>query len=83
MAHTAYVYRTEIGQHPEYVGRVELETALQPQGLNSYVHRREKHVIHVDRIEPASSKSGDVTIPTVYGSNPEVPDPVQRSRKLA
>ena len=82
MAHTAYVYRTDSGQYPEYVGRVEFEAALQPEVINSFVHRRERHVIHIDRIEPADWKPGDETIPAVYGRSFSAPEPAQPLHKL-
>lgn len=82
MARTAYVYRTGIGSDPEYVGRVELEAAIEPGRLNSYVYRRERHVIHIDRIEPSGWTVDDETIPAVYGSDPEGPKQVQPWRKL-
>src|SRR5690348_12134621 len=82
MTHTAYVYRTDSGRSPEYVGKVELEAALQSESLNSYIHRRERHVIYVDRVEPSGWTLDDETIPTVYGRRPEGPKPPEPLRKL-
>ena len=82
MAHTAYVYRTDSSQGPEYVGRVELEDVIRAGRLNSYIHRREPHVIYVDRVEPADWTPNDETIPTVYGRSPEREKPVPRLHRL-
>ena len=82
MAHTAYVYRTDSSQGPEYVGGVELEEVIQAGRLNSYIHRRERHVIYVDRIEPSGWRLEDETIPTVYGRRPEREKPVPRLHRL-
>ena len=82
MARIAFLYRSLTGEFPEYVGKVELETALQSQSLNAYIHRRERHVIYVDRIEPSGWTLDDETIPTVYGRRPEGPKPAEPLHKL-
>ena len=82
MPHTAYVYRTDSAHPPTYVGRVELEDAVQPGRLNSYIHRRERHVIYVDRVEPSGWTLDDEAIPTVYGRSPERETPVRPLHRL-
>jgi hypothetical protein len=71
MVQTVYLYRVRAPE-PEYVGKVELESSLQLGRLNWYFHQRQRQVIRVDRIEPADWIAGTETIPTIYGSNPEL-----------
>jgi hypothetical protein len=80
MSQTAYLYRVET-RGPEYVGKVELEASLELNRPNWYFHQRQRHVIQVDRIEPAEWAHGIETIPTVYGSTPVLPKPVPPFRR--
>jgi len=67
MARSAFVYR--VGPSgPEYLGKKELDLPLRAEETNSYIHRRERHVVRVDRIEPVSWKPNSGVLPTVYVS---------------
>jgi len=67
MAQTAYLYSVGVSE-PEYLGKVELEASLQLGRPNWYVQQQQRHVIQVDRIEPAGWAPGTETVPTVYAS---------------
>ena len=80
MAQPAYLYSVGASE-PEYLGKVELEASLQLGRPNWYVQQRQRHVIQVDRIEPAGWAPGTETVPTVYASTPELPKPVPPARR--
>src|SRR5437660_1513762 len=67
MVQSAFVYETGPGS-PEYLGKKELDLPLQAEGTNSYIHQRERHVVHVDRTEPTAWKPNAGVLPTAYVS---------------
>ena len=89
MVQSAFVYR--VGHSgPEYLGKKELDLPLRAEETNSYIHRRERHVIRVDRIEPASWKPNSGVLPTVYvsaatvsGTSEREPMPRQRKKRAS
>ena len=52
MAQTALIYLIGLSG-PHYVGRLDFELPLRVNGTNSFIHRQQRHVVHIDRIEPA------------------------------
>jgi hypothetical protein len=71
MVQSAFVYR--VGPYgPEYLGKQELDLPLRAEETNSYIHRRERHVVRVDRIEPAGWEPQSDVLPTVYVSTTAV-----------
>ena len=77
MAQTALVYLIGLSG-PRYVGRLDFELPLRVNGTNSFIHRKQRHVVHIDRIEPAYWSSNLASIPTVYVSaitGPPKPEP--------
>ena len=85
MVQSAFVYR--VGPSgPEYLGKKELDLPLRAEETNSYIHRRERCVVRVDRIEPVSWKPNSGVLPTVYVSAATVSgtserEPIPRRRK--
>ena len=85
MVQSAFVYR--VGPSgPEYLGKKELDLPLRAEETNSYIHRRERCVVRVDRIEPVSWKPNSGVLPTVYVSAATVSgtsqrEPLPRRRK--
>jgi hypothetical protein len=67
MVQSAFVYKTgPVG--PEYLGKKEFDLPLRADDTNAYIHQRERHVVHVDRIEPTAWKPNSGVLPTVYVS---------------
>ena len=67
MVQSAFVYRVG-SSGSEYLGKRELDLPLRAEEINSYVHRRERQVVRVDRIEPVSWNPNSGVLPTVYVS---------------
>jgi len=67
MVQLAFIYR--VGPSgSEYLGKQELDLPLRAEEINSYIHRRERQVVRVDRIEPAGWEPQSDVLPTVYVS---------------
>ena len=67
MAQTALIYLIGLSG-PHYVGRLDFELPLRVNDTNSFIHRQQRHVVHIDRIEPAYWSPNLESIPTVYVS---------------
>jgi hypothetical protein len=67
MVQAAFVYKTGPAG-PEYLGKKEFDLPLRAEETNSYIHQRERQVVHVDRIEPTSWKPNSGLVPTAYVS---------------
>ena len=67
MVQSAFVYRAG-PSGLEYLGKKELDLPLRAEEPNSYIHQRERHLVRVDRIEPANWKPNSGVLPTIYVS---------------
>jgi len=67
MVQLAFIYNVgSLG--PEYLGKKELDLPLRAEEKNSLFHRRERHVVRIERIEPAGWEPQSGVLPTVYVS---------------
>jgi hypothetical protein len=86
MVQSAFVYKAG-PTGPEYLGKKEFDLPLRVDDTNSYIHRRERHVVRVDRIEPMAWEPNSGVLPTVYVSAVRTqaksePQPKTRKRRV-